>query len=64
LRSASVPIVDRMGLLPKVKEMTTTEAGIDFIYADGKTKATFPASGNDEQQSSERSAVVWFLRVY
>lgn len=52
LRSAAVPIVDRMGLLGKVKEHTTTEEGMEFVYADGKTKATFPASGNVEQQSS------------
>jgi 2-polyprenyl-6-methoxyphenol hydroxylase-like FAD-dependent oxidoreductase len=53
LRSASVPIVERMGLIPAVMEKTTTEAGIEFVYADGKTKATFPASGNAEQQSCE-----------
>jgi 2-polyprenyl-6-methoxyphenol hydroxylase-like FAD-dependent oxidoreductase len=34
LRSASVPIVDRMGILPAVKAKTTTEVGIDFVYAD------------------------------
>jgi 2-polyprenyl-6-methoxyphenol hydroxylase-like FAD-dependent oxidoreductase len=53
LRSAAVPIVQRMGLLQAVKEKTTTEVGMDFVYADGKTKATFPASGNAEQQSCE-----------
>jgi hypothetical protein len=42
-----------MGLLGAVKNKTTTEVGVEFIYADGKTKATFPASGNAEQQSSE-----------
>jgi 2-polyprenyl-6-methoxyphenol hydroxylase-like FAD-dependent oxidoreductase len=52
LRSAAVPIVDRMGLLQAVKEKTTTEAGIEFIYADGRTKATFPVSGDAEQQGS------------
>ncbi|KAF1843268.1 FAD/NAD(P)-binding domain-containing protein [Cucurbitaria berberidis CBS 394.84] len=51
LRSAAVPIVERMGLLGKVREKTTTEVGMEFVYADGKTKATFPASGNAEQQS-------------
>ncbi|KAF2824147.1 FAD/NAD(P)-binding domain-containing protein [Ophiobolus disseminans] len=51
LRSAAIPIVERMGLLPKVKELTTTEEGIEFIYADGKTKASFPATGNDQEQS-------------
>jgi 2-polyprenyl-6-methoxyphenol hydroxylase-like FAD-dependent oxidoreductase len=53
IRSAAVPIVDRMGLLQQIKDKTTTEVGIDFIYLDGKTKATFPASGNAEQQSSK-----------
>ncbi|KAH8706132.1 hypothetical protein GQ44DRAFT_716323 [Phaeosphaeriaceae sp. PMI808] len=51
LRLASVPIVERMGLLPTVKEKTTTEMGMEFVYADGKTKASFPATGNPEQQS-------------
>jgi 2-polyprenyl-6-methoxyphenol hydroxylase-like FAD-dependent oxidoreductase len=51
IRSASVPIVKRMGILPAVKEKTTTEVGIEFVYSDGKTKATFPASGDSEQQS-------------
>lgn len=57
LRSAAVPIVDRMGLLGKVKDKTTTEQGMEFIYADGKTKATFPVSGNVEQQSSKSTQV-------
>ncbi|KAJ4362932.1 hypothetical protein N0V83_010049 [Neocucurbitaria cava] len=51
LRSSCVPIVDRMGLLGKVREKTTTEAGMEFVYADGVRKATFPVSGNMEQQS-------------
>jgi 2-polyprenyl-6-methoxyphenol hydroxylase-like FAD-dependent oxidoreductase len=53
IRSAALPIVERMGILQKVKDKTTTEAGMDFVYADGKTKASFPASGNVEQQSSK-----------
>ena len=52
LRSASVPIVQRMGLLDAVRDKTTTEEGVQFVYADGKTKATFPASGNVEAQSA------------
>jgi hypothetical protein len=55
LRSAAIPIVRRMGLLQAVKDKTTTEVGMDFVYADGKTKASFPASGNTEQQSSTSS---------
>ena len=49
IRSAALPVVERMGLLGAVKDETTTEVGVDFIYAEGKTKPTFPASGNGEQ---------------
>jgi len=52
LRAASVSIVERMGLLDKVREKTTTEVAMDFVYADGKTRATFPATGDADQQSS------------
>lgn len=41
-----------MGLLELVRDKTTTEEGVQFVYADGKTKATFPASGNVEAQSA------------
>jgi len=51
LRSAAITIVDRMGLLQAVKDKHTTEAGVDFIYKDGKTKATFEASGDQDHQS-------------
>lgn len=63
LRSAAVPIVRRMGLIPQIKELTTTEVGIEFIYADGETKSTFPATGDDEQQSS-RSKSVGYGRMH
>jgi len=53
IRSAAVPIVERMGLIPQIREKSTTEVGVEFIYANGKTKAVFPASGDDEQQSSK-----------
>jgi 2-polyprenyl-6-methoxyphenol hydroxylase-like FAD-dependent oxidoreductase len=53
LRSAAIPIVERMGLLQAVKDKTTTEAGMEFVYADGKGKARFPTTGNTEQQSSK-----------
>jgi 2-polyprenyl-6-methoxyphenol hydroxylase-like FAD-dependent oxidoreductase len=62
IRSAAVPIVDRMGLLQQIKDKTTTEVGIDFIYLDGKTKATFPASGNADQQSSKWKAFRGFCQ--
>lgn len=51
LRSASVPIVSKMGLLDAVRDKTTTEEGVQFVYADGKTRATFSTSGNVESQS-------------
>jgi 2-polyprenyl-6-methoxyphenol hydroxylase-like FAD-dependent oxidoreductase len=53
LRGPSVRVVDRMGLLPTIKEKHTKEEGVQFVYADGKTKATFPVSGNEESQSSK-----------
>lgn len=53
LRSASVSIVESMGLLQEVRNKTTTEVGIEFVYADGKTKAAFPVSGDETQQSSK-----------
>lgn len=40
-----------MGLIDAVRNKTTTEEGVQFVYADGKTKATFAASGNVEAQS-------------
>lgn len=52
LRSFSVPIVSRMGLLDSVRSKTTTEEGVQFVYLDGVTRATFPASGNIESQSA------------
>lgn len=52
LRSFSVPIVSRMGLLELVRDKTTTEEGVQFVYADGVTRATFPASGSIEAQSA------------
>ena len=52
LRSFSVPIVSRMGLLDQVRDKTTTEEGVQFVYLDGITRATFPASGNTEAQSA------------
>jgi 2-polyprenyl-6-methoxyphenol hydroxylase-like FAD-dependent oxidoreductase len=61
LRSAAIPIVRRMGILQAVKDKTTTEAGMDFVYADGKTKASFPASGSAEQQSSKLFGMIRWL---
>ncbi|KAF2125185.1 FAD/NAD(P)-binding domain-containing protein [Dothidotthia symphoricarpi CBS 119687] len=51
LRSASVPIVQRMGIMDAIRAKTTTEQGVEFVYADGIRKASFGASGNVEQQS-------------
>ncbi|UPX20688.1 uncharacterized protein EKO05_0010913 [Ascochyta rabiei] len=41
-----------MGLLDAVRDKATTEEGVQFVHADGKTKATFAASGNVEAQSA------------
>jgi 2-polyprenyl-6-methoxyphenol hydroxylase-like FAD-dependent oxidoreductase len=57
IRSAALPIVERMGLLQAIKDKTTTEEGVDFVYTDGKTKASFPASGDSEAQSSKLTIV-------
>lgn len=46
-----------MGLLQAIKDKTTTEEGVDFVYTDGKTKASFPASGDSEAQSSKLAIV-------
>ena len=53
LRSSCLPIVKKMGLLEKVKEKTTTEVGMQFVYRDGVTKATFEATGSEEFQSGK-----------
>jgi 2-polyprenyl-6-methoxyphenol hydroxylase-like FAD-dependent oxidoreductase len=53
LRGASVRVAERMGLLQAIKDKNTTEIGMQFVHADGKTKATFSMTGNVEQQSSE-----------
>lgn len=41
-----------MGLLGKVKELHTTEVGMQFVYRDGQRRATFEASGEEERQSA------------
>ncbi|RMZ73377.1 salicylate 1-monooxygenase [Pyrenophora seminiperda CCB06] len=53
LRSACIPIVKKMGLLETVKERNTTEMGMEFVYLDGKRKALFPKSGEEERQSGK-----------
>jgi 2-polyprenyl-6-methoxyphenol hydroxylase-like FAD-dependent oxidoreductase len=50
IREFAVDIVRRMGLLDLVKSRGTTEEGISFVYSDGLTKATFPASGDENNQ--------------
>ncbi|KAL1800040.1 hypothetical protein ACET3X_000382 [Alternaria dauci] len=52
LRSSCLPIVKKMGILDKVKEKTTTEVGMQFVYRDGQRRATFEATGEDERQSA------------
>lgn len=58
LRSASVPIVEKMDLLSAVRDKTTTEEGVQFVYLDGRTKATFPVSGSVEAQSGRAYEVL------
>jgi 2-polyprenyl-6-methoxyphenol hydroxylase-like FAD-dependent oxidoreductase len=55
LRSSCLPIVKRMGILEKVKEKTTTEVGMQFVYRDGQRRATFEATGEEERQSGMSS---------
>ncbi|CAN9132926.1 unnamed protein product [Alternaria alternata] len=52
LRSSCLPIVKKMGVLEKVKEKTTTEVGMQFVYRDGQRRATFEATGEEERQSA------------
>ncbi|KAG9192548.1 FAD/NAD(P)-binding-like protein [Alternaria panax] len=52
LRSSCLPIVKKMGVLDKVKEKTTTEVGMQFVYRDGQRRATFEATGEEERQSA------------
>ncbi|KAI4662494.1 uncharacterized protein J4E79_004784 [Alternaria viburni] len=52
LRSSALPIVKKMGILEKVKEKTTTEVGMQFVYRDGERRATFEATGEEERQSA------------
>jgi 2-polyprenyl-6-methoxyphenol hydroxylase-like FAD-dependent oxidoreductase len=58
LRGPSVRVVERMGLLAAVKEKHTSEEGLEFVYANGKTSAKFPVSGNEEAQSSKLTAAL------
>lgn len=53
LRSSALPIVKKMGILEKVKEKTTTEVGMQFVYRDGERRATFEATGEEERQSGK-----------
>jgi 2-polyprenyl-6-methoxyphenol hydroxylase-like FAD-dependent oxidoreductase len=51
IRDAGVEVIQLMGLQEKIQSKHTTEEGIEFIYADGKTKAQFGASGDVNAQS-------------
>jgi hypothetical protein len=46
-----MPIVSRIGLLGVVRDKTTTEVRMAFVYSDEVTRASFCASGNVEAQS-------------
>lgn len=51
IRDAGVDVIKLMGLEPTIRSKTTTEEGVDFLYMDGKTKVTFPATGDEQSQS-------------
>lgn len=51
IRNAAVNVIKQMGLEESIKAKTTTEEGIEFVYADGKTKASFGTTGEDGAQS-------------
>lgn len=50
IRDAAVDVIKLMGLEEIIKSKTTTEEGMSFVYADCKTTATFPATGDDKSQ--------------
>ena len=50
IRKGAVHIMQRMGLEPAIRAKSTTEEGISFVYADGKTKASFPRTGDAQAQ--------------
>ncbi|KAF1960841.1 FAD/NAD(P)-binding domain-containing protein [Byssothecium circinans] len=51
IRDAGVNVIQAMGVEQAIRDMGTTEAGVDVIYADGITKARFPATGDVSSQS-------------
>ncbi|KAF2675986.1 flavo protein monooxygenase [Lentithecium fluviatile CBS 122367] len=51
IRDFAVDVIRGMGLEETIRSKTTTEEGIEFVYADGVRKAKFPASGDADAQS-------------
>lgn len=50
IRQSAVDIIRKMGLEQAIRDKSTHEAGIQFIDERGRPFATFPASGDSEQQ--------------
>ncbi|KAF2762459.1 FAD/NAD(P)-binding domain-containing protein [Pseudovirgaria hyperparasitica] len=50
IRGVSVDIVRKMGILPTIKSLNTSESGMQVIDVSGAVKASFPVSGDDKNQ--------------
>jgi 2-polyprenyl-6-methoxyphenol hydroxylase-like FAD-dependent oxidoreductase len=51
IRGPAVAVVQRMGLEPAIREVTTPERGLQKMGASGRVLATFHASGDTSKQS-------------
>ncbi|KAF2636890.1 FAD/NAD(P)-binding domain-containing protein [Massarina eburnea CBS 473.64] len=51
IRDSGVTVIRRMGIEQAIRDKTTTEKGIDFVYRDGVSTARFPMTGDTESQS-------------
>lgn len=60
VRGAAVLVMKAMGLEQIIREKNTTEIGSQFVYADGLTKATIEATGEDKTQSFTSEYVSYF----
>ena len=50
IRGAAVDIMKAMGLEQAIRDKNTTEAGFEFVYSDGVSKARMAATGDDKDQ--------------
>ncbi|KAK0276854.1 hypothetical protein LTR35_010248 [Friedmanniomyces endolithicus] len=51
IRGSAIDVVKLMGLLDKIREQTTPEAGVQCVRADGSTAWQLGATGREEMQS-------------